>query len=139
MSPDEFPAVFAEGWALPKPQLFLEYFLPLLAPDATFIQPGYPDAQGLAEVERLFRRLFVLIPDLVARPHRSAINDETVFIESACEGTLGRKPIHFSVCDRFVIRDGKIIERQSYTDPIVLIRAVASRPSSWLHAVRARR
>jgi hypothetical protein len=28
MTPEEFPAVFGQGWALPKPQPFLDHFLP---------------------------------------------------------------------------------------------------------------
>ena len=80
----------------------------------------------------------MLIPDLIARPRRHAVNGQTVFLESVCEGTLGRKPIRFSVCDRFVIRDGQIAERHSYTDPTVLTRAVLSRPNSWARAMRAR-
>jgi hypothetical protein len=42
MTPDEFPAVFTHGWALPKPDAFLDYFLPMIAPDATFVQVRHP-------------------------------------------------------------------------------------------------
>jgi hypothetical protein len=71
MTPEEFPAVFGEGWALPKPQPFLDHFLPLVHPQATFTQPMFGDAHGPAEVERMFRRLFVLLPDLIATHRRS--------------------------------------------------------------------
>jgi len=136
MTPEEFPAVFGQGWALRKPQPFLDHFLPLIHPQATFTQPMFPDAHGPAEVERMFRRLFTLLPDLIATPRRSAIEGDVVFIESDCTGTLGTKPISFSVCDRFVIQD--LLDRRSYSDPGPVLRAVLSRPSTWTRAVRSR-
>jgi limonene-1,2-epoxide hydrolase len=138
MTPEEFPAVFGYGWALPKPQPFLDHFLPLIHAHATFTQPMFPDAQGPAEVERMFRRLFTLLPDLVATPRRSAVHGDIVFIESDCTATLGINPISFGVCDRFVIQDDKVFERRSYSDPGPVLRAVLGRPSSWIRAVRSR-
>ena len=54
MTPAEFPALFAEGWALPKPEAFLDYFLPKIDAGATFRQPMFPDAHGPAQIERMF-------------------------------------------------------------------------------------
>jgi limonene-1,2-epoxide hydrolase len=138
MTPEDFPAVFGHGWALPKPQPFLNHFLPLIHPQATFTQPMFPDAHGPAEVERMFRRLFTLLPDLIATPRRSAVHGDIVFVESDCTATLGTKPISFSVCDRFVIQDGKLFDRRSYSDPGPVLRAVFRRPSSWTRAARSR-
>lgn len=139
MTPHEFPRIFAEGWALPNPTEFLSYFLPLIDPHATFAQPGFPDAHGHPEIERMFRQLFGLIPDLKAIPQRSAVNDGTVFIESQCAGTLGHKPIRFAVCDRFEIRGGLITERQSYSDPLPILAGVLRHPSTWSRLVKTRR
>ena len=50
MTPEEFPAVFGQGWALPKPQPFLDHFLPLIHPQVTFTQPMFPDAHGPPEL-----------------------------------------------------------------------------------------
>jgi limonene-1,2-epoxide hydrolase len=138
MTPEEFPVVFGHGWALSKPQAFLDYFLPLIHRQATFTQPMFPEAHGPAEVERMFRRLFTLFPVLVATPRRSAIHGDIVFIESDCTATLGAKPISFWVCDRFVLRDGQLLDRRSYSDPGPVLRAVLRRPSSWIRAVRSR-
>jgi limonene-1,2-epoxide hydrolase len=138
MTPEEFPAFFGQGWALPKPRPFLDHFLPLIHPQATFSQPMFPDAHGRAEVERMFRRLFTLLPDLIATPRRSAVHGDVVFIESDCTATLGTKPISFGVCDRFVIQDAKVFDRRSYSDPQPVLRAVLRRPSSWTRAVRSR-
>jgi hypothetical protein len=98
----------------------------------------FPDAHGPTEVERMFRRLFTLLPDLVATPRRSAVHGDIVFIESDCAATLGTKPFSFSVCDRFVIHDDKVLDRRSYSDPGPVVRAVLGRPSSWTRAVRSR-
>jgi hypothetical protein len=130
--------MFAEGWALPKPGQFLDFFRPLIHHEATFSQPMFADAHGRDEIERMFRRLFALFPDLGAKPLRSAVFDDTVFIESECTGTLGYKPFHFSVCDRFVIEDGKILDRRSFSDPSSAVFAVLRRPTSWPRVIRSR-
>jgi hypothetical protein len=138
MTPEEFPAIFTKGWALPKPEPFLDYFLPLIDAAAVFIQPMFPDAHGHAEIARTFRRLFVLSPDLIAIPQRSAIQGEAVYIESQCTTTIGRTSFHYAVCDRFLIRDDKISERRSYTDPTPTLLAVMRHPSVWPRAIRSR-
>jgi limonene-1,2-epoxide hydrolase len=138
LTPEEFPAVFAHGWALPKPQPFLDHFLPLLHDDAIFTQPMFGEAHGRAAIERMFRRLFRLFPDLIATPRRSAVDGNVVFIESDCTGTLGAKPIHFPVCDRFTVADDKILARRTYSDPLPILGAVLGRPSSWTQALRSR-
>jgi hypothetical protein len=79
-----------------------------------------------------------LLPDLLATPRRSAVPGDTVFIESDCTATLRTKPIWFSVCDRFVIQEGKMFDRRSYSDPGPVLLAILSQPSSWVRAVRSR-
>jgi SnoaL-like domain len=138
VTPEDFPSVFAHGWGLPKPEPFLDYFRPLIHDRATFTQPMFPDAHGPGEIESMFRRLFVLFPDLVATPRRSAARDDIVFIESDCTATLNTNPIGFPVCDLFVIEDGKVFERRSYSNPLPVLRAVFRRPSSWTRAARSR-
>jgi len=138
VTPEDFPAVFAEGWALPKPGPFLDYFRPLIHDNATLVQPMFPDAHGPAEVERMFRRLFSLFPDLRAEMQRSALQGDAVFIESECTSELVRKVVHFSVCDRFVINDGRMLERRSYSDPMPVLLAVLGHPTMWRGALRSR-
>jgi limonene-1,2-epoxide hydrolase len=138
MKPDEFPGIFRHGWALPKPNAFLEYFLPLISADAVFVQPGFPSARGHTEITQTFRRLFTLFPDLTAAPQHCAIAGDTVFIESVCAATAGRRTVEFEVCDRFVIRDDKIVLRRSYSDPTSTIFALGRSPSSWPRIIRSR-
>ncbi len=138
MTPEEFPAVFTHGWALPKPDAFLDYFLPMIASDATFAQPALPDAHGHKQIAQMFRRLFILFPDLTAIPDCSAVAGDTVIIASTCATTIGRRVVHFDVCDRFVIRDGKIVRRQSYSDPTPTTFQLVRHPSAWARVLRSR-
>jgi limonene-1,2-epoxide hydrolase len=134
----DFPAIFAQGWALPKPDGFLDHFMPMVHRDATFTQPGFPAAVGHDQIQRMFRRLFTLLPDLNTVPTRSATCGDAVFIESECRATLGGAMIAFSVCDRFVIRGGLIIERRSFSDPTPVLLAALGRPTGWVRLVRSR-
>jgi limonene-1,2-epoxide hydrolase len=138
MTPEDFPDIFATGWALPKPDAFLDFFLPMIAEDAVFAQPSFPDARGPAEVARMFRQLFTLFPDLTASPQYIAVAGDTVFIESICATVIGRRTVNFTVCDRFVIRDGLIQQRRSHSDPIPTMVAVARSPKTWSRAIRSR-
>ena len=138
VTPDRFPDVFAEGWALPKLEPFLDYFLPLIDPDAVFLHPMYPVARGRAQVAAMFRQLFSRLPDLTALPVRTATSGDTAIIESHCTATLGRRSVTFEVCDSFVIRNSLIVHRHSYSDPIPVLRALLIRPAAWPRAVRSR-
>lgn len=139
MTPEEFPKLFAEGWALPKADQFLDYFLPLIDPEATFTQPMFPMARGHDQIATLFRQLFVFLPDMTATPTHTAAQHDIVFIESDCSATLGREPVRFSVCDRFQIHDGKVINRRSYSDSLPLALRTLRHPSAWPRALKARR
>ena len=138
MTPDEFPAAFAHGWSLAKPDAFLEYFLPLIADDAVFVQPGFPDARGSAQIARMFRRLFTLFPDLTTTLQSSAVAGDTVFISSACATTIGRRAVEFDVCDRFVIDGGTIVSRRSHADPTRTLLALARSPTGWKRVAASR-
>ena len=139
VSMGQFPDIFARGWALPRPDRFLDYFMPMIHGDATFTQPGFPVAVGHDQIRRMFRRLFTLLPDLSTIPMRSAVCGDAVFIESACTATVGGAIVTFSVCDRFVIRGGLIAERQSFSDPTPVMLTALGRPTGWVRLVRSRR
>lgn len=138
MTPDELPAAFAAGWALPKPDAFLDHFRPLIASDATFTQPMFPAAHGVTAIEGMFRRLFVLFPDMALTVVRTAVEGDTVYIESACTASLGRGPVEFSVCDRFTVVGGVIRTRRSFSDPLPVLLSGARRPSAWPRLLRSR-
>lgn len=138
MTPDEFPAAFAAGWALPKPDAFLDHFLPLIAPDAKFTQPMFPVAQGVTAIESMFRRLFILFPDMALAVVHTAVEADTVYIESLCTASLGRGPVEFTVCDRFSVANGAIRARHSFSDPLPVLLTGLRRPSAWPRLLRSR-
>jgi ketosteroid isomerase-like protein len=96
-----------------------------------------PVARGRAAFERVFRRLFTLLPDLSLTVTHWAARGDVVYVESTCSGSLGGKPLAFPVCDRFVLSGGLIAERHAYFDPTPIVRAVVTRPRAWPHVLRA--
>jgi limonene-1,2-epoxide hydrolase len=136
LTPTRFVDVFAEGWRLPKPDAFLDYFRPLMHPEVTLIQPPFPEARGVEGFETLFRQMFALLPDFTATVQRSTADDRAAVIESACMTRLGGRTIHFDVCDRFTIDDGLIIQRRSYSDPSPVLLAMLRSPAAWPRATR---
>ena len=139
ITPAELPAAFAEGWALPKPDAFLDFFMPLIHEDAVFTQPLLAQARGHAQIDAMFRRLFGLMPEFVAVPRRFAVDREVVFIESHCLAAVARTRVRFQVCDRFVVSDGRICERWTFFDPSPMARIIVARPWLWRGALRVRR
>lgn len=139
LSAATFVDVFVEGWSLPKPDAFLDYFRPHIHPDAAFVQPVFRTGHGPDGFERVFNQLFMQIPDLTLTVGSSAWSGNVVLIESRCRGTLGGRPIELAVCDRFTLADGQIIERRSYSDPLPSLLATARHPGTWASAARSLR
>lgn len=113
----------------------LEHFAPRIHPEIVAMQPMAPVVHGHAAFEQMFRRFFALLPDLTLTVDRWAARGDAVFVESTCRGSLGGKPIEFSVCDRFVLSDGLIVDRRAYLDPSSIMRALFTRPRSWLRVL----
>ena len=133
------PAAFAQGWTLPKPDAFLDFFMPLIHEDAVFIQPMLAEARGHTQIDAMFRRLFGLMPEFVAVPRRCAVEGDVVFIESQCLAAVAGTRVRFVVCDRFVLAEGRICERRSFFDPGPVVRVLVRRPWLWPRALRSRR
>jgi ketosteroid isomerase-like protein len=136
----EWVASFAEGWRARRgPNAFVAHFRQLLAEDVRLIQPRLPTIVGYADFERRFvRPLFALIPDLHGEVERWAAREDTLYIELALRGTLGRRELAWRACDRIVLRDGLAVERESYYDPTPLLAALARTPRSWPRFIRLR-
>ena len=129
---------FAEGWRAPaSAEAFANHFEPWFDPHIRLIQPQLPTLVGhQAFRERFARPLFALIPDLDGQVERFAIAD-CAYIELTLRGTLGGHPISWRVCDRATLREGLVIERESYFDPTPLLRAILTRPRAWPALARA--
>jgi ketosteroid isomerase-like protein len=116
-------AAFAEGWRAPaSADAFADHFQPWFHPGIRLIQPGVPRLVG----ERAFRErfagpLFALIPDLHGQVERAAVGVDCAYIELTLRGTLGGRPVCWRVCDRTTLRNGLVVERESYFDPLPLL------------------
>jgi ketosteroid isomerase-like protein len=124
---------FAEGWQAPaSAEAFADHFQPWFDPQIRLIQPQLPTLVGhQAFRERFAGPLFALIPDLAGRVERFAIGAECAYVELTLRGTLGGRPISWRVCDRATLREGLVVERESYFDAMPLLRAILTRPRAW--------
>jgi hypothetical protein len=60
-------------------------------------------------------------------------------IELTLRGTLGRRPLEWTVADRIVLHDGLMAERHSYFDPTPLLPAMLRSPRAALRLLRGMR
>jgi hypothetical protein len=132
---------FAHGWLAPaSADAFADHFQPWFDPRIRLLQPLLPTLVGhQAFRERFARPLFALIPDLDGQVERFAIGADCAYVELTLRGTLGGRPIAWRACDRATLRDGLVVERESYFDPTPLLRAILTRPRAWPALARARR
>jgi ketosteroid isomerase-like protein len=132
-------AAFAEGWRAPaSAAAFADHFEPWLAPHVRLLQPGLPALVGrTAFRERFARPLFALVPDLHGQVERAAVGADCAYVELTLRGTLGGRPVAWRSCDRATLRDGVVVERESYFDPLPLLWALVTRPRAWPALARA--
>src|SRR5215217_5136223 len=130
---------FAHGWLAPADaDAFADHFQPWFDPQVRLLQPLLPTLVGhQAFRERFARPLFELVPDLDGQVERFAIGADCAYIELTLRGTLGGRPIAWRVCDRASLRDGQVVERESYFDPLPLLRVILTRPRAWPALARA--
>jgi len=134
---EQFVEQFKQGWALSKPDGFLAFFAPLIHPDAVQRAKPTPAVVGPQGQAAFFRRLFALVPDATVTVVSAAVDGEWVFIRTRIDGHVGRRrPVSFGGIDHFHIVDGKIAERDTFTDAQPLLAAIAMTPRSWPAAAR---
>jgi ketosteroid isomerase-like protein len=130
---EAFVRRFEAGWRNPAGAAeAAAHFDALLDPEVRMIQPQLPDLVGRdAARSGFFEPLFTMLPDAHVTVERWAAEGDTLFIEATMRGTAGGKPVAFRVCDRFTLRDGVAVERETYTDPLPLLATIAGRPRAW--------
>jgi ketosteroid isomerase-like protein len=135
---ESFVEGFVEGWRAPaSAEAAAAYFERLLAPNVRLIQPQLPTGVGYEALRRQFLEpLFELMPDMHCEVDRWAARGDEVFIELTVIGTVGRRRVRMRACDRFTLRDGVAIERESHVDPAPLLAAVARTPRAWPRFLR---
>lgn len=130
----QFVDSFADFWSAPS----VDELGGLLAADVVLRQPLGPTTRGLQAGQRAFAKIFAAIPDLHAEVDRWGVTRDGVLIEFRLIGMVGGRSVEWPVVDRFVLDEGFAKERVSYFDPATLLRAVATRPSSWGRFLRSR-
>jgi hypothetical protein len=133
---EDFVRFFAEGWAQPKPEVFLEHFRPRFHPDAHLVQPTLPPATGLEEIETRFRELFALFPDYLVKVDDWANRGDVLFIEVTHSVTVGGRVASWPGVDRIVLEDGLLRERVAYFDSVATMPAAIRAPRTWPALVR---
>jgi limonene-1,2-epoxide hydrolase len=139
MTPEDFVAVFIEGWTKAQPDGFIDHFRPLSHGEVVASQPLLPTAIGPDAYMRSFRNTFALLRNVRIEVLDSAWAGDTVFIESKLRATLGGRALTLEVCDRFVLRDGLIYRRHAYFDPTPIVIGLLLRPWMLRTAVRGLR
>jgi ketosteroid isomerase-like protein len=136
----EFAEFFAAGWAIgaTDPEAFYAHFGARFHPDAVMLQPIAPPARGPEALRELFGPVFAAAPDLTGEVVRWGATADGILIELTLGGTMGGRPIEWTVVDRIVLEDGLVRERRSYFDSVPLVKAMASRPRAALPLVSAR-
>ncbi len=137
MDAREFVALFTDGWRDPGGiEEFLAHFLPLMAPDVRLLQSIGPPIVGHAGVRRQFTALFDLLDDVRGKVTSWSVEGEVAHVELTISARLGGRTVRLETCDRLVIRDGTLVERRAYLEPLPLLRAIALTPRSWPKAAR---
>ncbi|OBB89535.1 hypothetical protein A5781_03430 [Mycobacterium sp. 852002-30065_SCH5024008] len=120
---------FAHGWAAPHPHAWDD----LLDENVVLRQPLLVDGRGRAVWQRELARLLTFLPDLRGQVVSWAGRGDVVFIDITCTGTAGRRPLSFRAVDRLTINaEGKVLERDSFFDPMPLAATLARRPAAWI-------
>ena len=124
---------FRQAWSRPD----LDLHQSLWTEDVVLHQPMMGIVVGQTACREAFARLFNLIPDLHARVHRWSGEGHELFIEITLIGTFGGREISWPATDRFLLRDGLIVERRSYFDSMPLLLAMLLRPRGWPTLLRS--
>lgn len=135
----DFVDFFAAGWSIgaTEPERFYAHIGSRLTADAPMIQPLAATTHGHAGLRALFAPLFATIPDLRGDVVRWGATADGVVVELRLQGTLGGRPIAWTVVDRIILRDGSITERRSYFDPLPLVWRLLRSPVASRRLVAA--
>jgi predicted SnoaL-like aldol condensation-catalyzing enzyme len=127
---EDFVRFFAEGWKQPKPQGFLDHFLPRVHPEARFDQPVLPPVAGPAGFETSFRELFAAFPDYLVTVDDWATRGDVVFI-GITHRLSGPGGASWRGVDEIVLEDGLIRERIAHFDSLATLPVALRAPRAW--------
>lgn len=128
---EDFVRFFAEGWAKPKPDGFIEHFRPRFHPEARIEQPTLPPASGWEQIEARFRELFAVFPDYLVTVDDWAARGDVVWIGVTHRTTLGRREASWRGVDRIVLESGLLRERVAFFDALETLPPALLAPRTW--------
>ena len=126
---------FAEGWRAPaSAEAFADHFEPWFDPHIRLIQPQTADPGWPPGLPGTLRPATVRAHP---RPGRAGgtLRDRRRLRLHRADATRHprRGPIAWRVCDRATLREGLVVERESYFDPTPLLRAILTPPGPGRH------
>ncbi len=87
------------------------------APDADLTASDFcAPRHGKADVERIYRGLFALIPDLVADVKEIVADGDKVAVSFVVRGTIADRPIAIPIMNFFTVRRGLIVRDDGIFD-----------------------
>ena len=89
------------------------------------------EVRGREQTTAMWKRIFGLMPDLRGELVDWAERDGFLVIAVRLQGTVGRRRVEWVTSDHIRLRDGLVIERIAYFDPLPLVAAVLRSPSVW--------
>jgi len=123
-APEDEARAFAKFTDFWRPPLDPERLGGLLHSDGRLESPGLPATVGLEAGKEAFRSLFKLMPDFRAELERWSAAGDAVFLELTLRANVGGQELRVPAVDRFLLRDGKAVERVSFFDPSPFLQAL---------------
>lgn len=111
----EWVAAFAEVWS--DPARHLDRIMDIFGPDIRLVAPGYKPTVGHEAGRRAFAKTLVALPDLTGKVLRWSHSGEVIFVEMTFSATIGGRYLTWHNVDRFLVRDGCVVERVAYFNP----------------------
>jgi SnoaL-like protein len=124
---------FARGWSNPEP----DGFSALFTPEVRLVAPLLPVTNGIPAAEKAFRRTFAVFHGMRGTVHDWAPHPDGVFIEFTLSASFGGQPVSWRGVDRFLLRQGKAVERLHYFDTRPVMLRTARLPRTWPGLARA--
>jgi ketosteroid isomerase-like protein len=126
---ETFVARYEQAWKDKDPVAFEA----LWDPDGVLHHPTVDRAvRGQAGRAAFQRVTFATVPDLVWRLESWGAHGEHLLVEWTCTATVGSSDLRWNGVDRFVVRNGRIVEEVVYCDTQPLLAALdpsARRPT----------
>ena len=131
----EFVRRFQAGWAASS----LEMHNGLWTDEVELHQPILGSLYGREQCHRAFEKLFILTPDLTLDVREWEGAGRHLYISFVFRASFGGSQLRWPAVDQFLLNDeGLILRRDSYFDPLPVLRHMLTHPRGWPKALRAR-